>query len=46
MATEKVEYFTDMLDHLDEYNDRHGQILSSKNLKEDVDNNSKISRRH
>ena len=25
-----------MLDHLNEYHDRHGQILSSKNLKEAV----------
>ena len=36
MATERYEYFTEMLDHLNKYNDRHGQILSSKNLKEAV----------
>ena len=36
MATERDEYFTDMLDHLNEYNNFHGQILSSKNLKEAV----------
>ena len=30
------EYFTEMLDHLNEYHDRCGQILSSKNLKEAV----------
>ena len=36
MATERDEYFTDMLDHLNKYNNLHGQILSSKNLKEAV----------
>ena len=30
------EYFTEILDHLKKYHDRHGQILSSKKLKEDV----------
>ena len=30
------EYFTEILDHLNEYHDRHGQRLSSKNLKEAV----------
>ena len=33
MATERGEYFTEMLDHINEYTDRHGQRLSSKNLK-------------
>ena len=36
MASERYEYFTEMLDHLNEYNDRHGQRLSSKKLKEAV----------
>ena len=36
MATEGDEYFTEMLDHLNEYNDRHGQIFSSKHIKEAV----------
>ena len=36
MVTERDEYFTEMLDYLDKYNDRHGQRLSSKNLKEAV----------
>ena len=36
MATSGNEYFTDILDHLNEYHDCHGQILSSKNLKEAV----------
>ena len=36
MASERDEYFTEMLDHLNEYNDRHGQRLSSKKLKEAV----------
>ena len=36
MATLGNEYFTDMLDHLNEYNDHHGQRLSSKNLNEAV----------
>ena len=34
MATEENEYFTEILDTLNRYQDRHGQILSSKNLKE------------
>ena len=33
MATEGKAYFTEIIDHLNEYHDRHGQILSSKNLK-------------
>ena len=36
MATSGNEYFKDILEHLNEYNDRHGQILSSKKLKEAV----------
>ena len=36
MATEDNEYFTDILDTLNKYQDRHGQRLSSKNLKEAV----------
>ena len=36
MATPKEEYFKDMLDHLNEYNDRHGQLLSSKKLQDAV----------
>ena len=31
MATPKEEYFTDMLDHLNKYNERQGQRLSNKN---------------
>ena len=34
MATEDNEYFTDILDTLNRYQDRHGQRLSSKKLKE------------
>ena len=34
MATEDNEYFTDILDTLNEYQDRQGQRLSSKKLKE------------
>ena len=34
MATEGNEYFTDILDHLNEYQNRHDHILSTKNLKE------------
>ena len=30
------EYFTGVFDHLKEYHDRHGQILSSKKLEKDV----------
>ena len=36
MATEDNEYFTDILDTLNRYQDRHGQRLSSKKLKEAV----------
>ena len=36
MATEDNEYFTDILDTLNKYQDRHGQRLSSKNIKEAV----------
>ena len=36
MATEDNEYFTDILDTLNEYQDRHGQRLSSKKLREAV----------
>ena len=36
MATEDNEYFMDILDTLNEYQDRHGQILSSKKLREAV----------
>ena len=36
MATERYEYFMETLDRLNEYNDRHGQRLSSKKLKEAV----------
>ena len=36
VATSGDEYFTEMFDHLNKYHDRHGQILSSKNLKESV----------
>ena len=36
MATEREKYFTEMLEHLNKYNDRHVQILSSKNTKEAV----------
>ena len=36
MATEDNEYFTDFLDTLNKYQDRHGQRLCSKKLKEDV----------
>ena len=36
MATEGNEYFTDILDTLNKYQDRHGQRLSSKKLKEAV----------
>ena len=36
MATEGNEYLTDILDHLNEYQDRHVQRLSSKNFKEAV----------
>ena len=34
MSTEIHEYFMEMLVHLNEYNDRHGQICFSKNNKE------------
>ena len=36
MATEVNEYFTNILDHLNKYQYRHGQRLSSKNPKEAV----------
>ena len=36
MATEDNENFTDILDTLNRYQDRHGKILSSKYLKEAV----------
>ena len=36
MSTERDEYCTDFLDHLNEFNDCHAQILSSKNFKESV----------
>ena len=36
MATSCNEYFTDIIDHLNKYQDRHGQRLSSKKLKEAV----------
>ena len=36
MDTGYNEYFTDVLDTLNEYQDRHGQIFSIKNLKEAV----------
>ena len=36
MATEDNEYFTEILDNLNEYQDRHGQRLSSKKTREAV----------
>ena len=36
MPTEDNEYFTDIIDTLKRYQDCHGQILSSKKLKEAV----------
>ena len=33
MATSGDEYFTDMLDHQNDYHDHHGQIFSSKKSK-------------
>ena len=36
MATDDNEYFTEFLDTLNRYQDRHGQRLSSKKLKEAV----------
>ena len=36
MATEYNEYFTDVLDTLNEYQNRHGLRLSSKKLREAV----------
>ena len=36
MATSGNKYFTDILEHLNKYQDRHGQILSSTKLKEAV----------
>ena len=34
MDTQKEEYFTEMLDHLNKYNDHHDQILSSAKYEE------------
>ena len=36
MDTESNEYFTEIIDTLNKYQDRHGQRLSSKKLKETV----------
>ena len=36
MANEDNEYFTDILDTLNRYQDRHGKRLSSKKLKEAI----------
>ena len=36
MATSGNEYFKYIIDHLNEYHDRHGQIFPSKKLKEAV----------
>ena len=36
MATEGSEYFTEILDTLNKYQDRHDQRFSSKKLKEAV----------
>ena len=36
MATERDEYFTDIIDHLNGCQDHHSQRLSRKNLKEAV----------
>ena len=36
MDSEDNEYFTDILDTLNKYQDRHGQRLSSKKLREAV----------
>ena len=36
MVTSGNEYFTDILEHLNEYHNPHGQRLSSKNIKEAV----------
>ena len=36
MPTSGNEYSTEILDHLNKYQDRHGQILSSKKIKEAV----------
>ena len=36
MTTEGYVYFTDIIDHLNKYNDRQGQIFSSKKVKESV----------
>ena len=36
MDSDKIEYFTDILDTLNKYQDLHGQRLSSKKLREDV----------
>ena len=39
------EYFTDILDTLNEYQDRHGQRLSSKKLREAVRRIMDVTRR-
>ena len=36
MTTSKEEYFTEMLDHINEYNERYGKLFPSKKLLEDV----------
>ena len=36
MATTKEEEFTEMLDHLNDYNERHGEQFSSQNLRDSV----------
>ena len=36
MATTGNKYLTEILEHLNEYHDRHGQILSIKNIKEGI----------
>ena len=36
MATSREEYSTDILDHLDEYNERRGKQFSSKSIQEAV----------
>ena len=36
MATPKEKYFMEMLDHLNDYNERHGERLSSEKLRDSV----------
>ena len=36
MATPKEEYFTEVMNHINTYDDRHSQILSSKKLRYSV----------